>query len=202
MGKNNYIWIFGENHGATTNNNSYFFWKHAVNIKDDIDKYIIFKKNEKTLDTYKKLSKYEKKFVIWKNSKKHFKLYLKADMFFVTLSYKDITPNRMLFREFGVRIKKPVVYLRHGTTGMKRTYYTGKSYWNNMFRFLSYNTKEPEHLAKYNDFKPYQIFSNDFHPRYGEFTRKDEKCEKKNQILWFLTWREYFGKNSQTKIFT
>ena len=37
MGKNNYIWIFGENHGATTNNNSYFFWKHAVNIKDDID---------------------------------------------------------------------------------------------------------------------------------------------------------------------
>ena len=38
----NYIWIFGENHGSTANNNSYFFWKHVVNFRDEIDKYIVF----------------------------------------------------------------------------------------------------------------------------------------------------------------
>ena len=38
---NNYIWIFGENQGLTANNNSYYLWKYAVNIKDDIEKYTL-----------------------------------------------------------------------------------------------------------------------------------------------------------------
>ena len=198
---NNYIWIFGENHGNTTNNNSYYFWKKIVNIKDDIDKDIIFNKNDNTLKTYDSLSQYEKKFVIWKNSHKHFKLFSDADMFFVTLSYKDITPNKLYFKEIKYTIKKPVIYLRHGTTGMKRTYYKGNSYWNNLFRFLTYNPDEVDYLIKNNNFSRYQIYQAEFHPRYGEFIRRDEYFTDKKQILWFLTWREYFDVNSETASF-
>lgn len=200
--KNNYIWIFGENHGSTADNNSYLFWKQAVNVKDDIDKYIVFDKNEKTEAAFGAMSSYEKKFVIWKNSRKHHKLYNDADMFFVTLSYKDITPTKLYFKSVKETVKKPVIYLRHGTTGMKRTYYKGDTYWNNMFRFLAYNPEEIDYLMQYNDFKRYQIFYAKYHPRYGEFLRKDEEYADKNQILWFITWREYFEQKTETRIFT
>lgn len=198
---NNFIWIFGENHGSTTSNNSYFFWKHIVNIKDGIDKFIIFEKNDETQNTYNNLSDYEKKFVIWKNSRKHFKKYFDADMFFVSLSYKDIIPDKFLFKDIKYKITKPVVYLRHGTAGMKSTNYEGKSYWNNMFRFLSYNPSEVEELIQKNNFQRHQILSGDFLPRYGEFVKKDQEFTNKNQILWFITWREYFELKTETKLF-
>lgn len=198
---NNYIWIFGENHGTTANNNSYYFWKQVVNKKDGIDKYIVFEKNEKMQEVYNNFSKYEQKFVIWKNSYKHWKLYLNADMFFVTLSYKDITPTKLLFKETALKIKKPLVYLRHGTAGMKVTNYRGKSFWNNLFKFLSYNPEEPDLLTTVNNFESHQILYSEFHPRYGEFARRDEKITDKNQILWFITWREFLESNAETKIF-
>ena len=34
---NNYIWLFGENVGKTSENNSFYFWKHCVNFNDGID---------------------------------------------------------------------------------------------------------------------------------------------------------------------
>ena len=202
MDKNNYIWIFGENSASTANNNSYYFWKEVVNINDDIDKYILFEKNEKTQKAYANLTEYEKKFVIWKNTRKHFKLYSDADMFFVSLSYKDVVPDKILFAHFNFIVKRPVIYLRHGTTGMKRTYYTGDYYWNNMFRFLSYNPEETDYMVKYNNFRRYQLHYEEYLPRYGQLVKKDECLTDKNQILWFLTWREYFGKNIETKLFT
>ena len=78
--KNNYIWLFGENVGQTSNNNSFYFWKHIVNKKkDNINKYIILEKNKANKETYNKLSEKEKKSVIWRNSLKHFIMFFKAD---------------------------------------------------------------------------------------------------------------------------
>ena len=196
-----YIWIFGENHGATADNNSFYFWQYVVNIEDDIEKYIVLEKNQDTLKVYKRLSVHEKSFVLWRNSKKHYQKYFDADMFFVTLSYKDILPEKFLFKNTNLTIKKPVVYLQHGTLGLKKIGYTGRSYWNNMFRFFIYNQDMLTVFAEENDFKPYQLYYAKFHPRYGEFLRKDEQIKDKNQILWFLTWREYFGDNFQTRLF-
>ena len=61
---NNYIWIFGENQGLTADNNSYYLWKYAVNIKDDIEKYFVLDKTESNKKIYNTLSKYEKKFIL------------------------------------------------------------------------------------------------------------------------------------------
>ena len=89
--KNNYIWLFGENLGKTANNNSFYFCKNIVNKKkDNINKYIILEKNKNNKEIYEKLNEREKKSVVWRNSLKHFILFFKADMYFVTLSYRDI----------------------------------------------------------------------------------------------------------------
>ena len=95
--KNNYIWLFGENLGKTANNNSFYFWKHIINKKkDNINKYIILEKNSLNKKVYETLNKREKESVVWKNSLKHFILFFLADMYFVTLSYKDIRPEQFM----------------------------------------------------------------------------------------------------------
>ena len=195
--KDNYIWIFGENKGLTANNNSYYFWKCVVNVKDDIDKYIVFDKNESTSAIYDSLSDYEKKFVVWKDSPQHIDLYYDADLFFVTLSYRDVVPTTCLdVNNFSIR--RSIIYIGHGTTGIKKIEYHGTSYWNKMFRFLTYN---PQELIDNNNFADYQILYAPYQPRYAELVRKDEKTDK-NQILWFITWREYFEFESERDAFS
>lgn len=201
MSSDNFIWIFGENLGSTANNNSFYFWRHVVNIKDKIDKYIVFEKNDSTKEVYNTLSSHEKKFVLWKNSRKHYKTYFDADMFFVTLSYKDITPDKLFIKTMEMQIKKPLIYLQHGTIGMKEVFYNGNDYWNNIFRFFIYTDDEFDYMTTRNKFRDYQLYNAKFHPRYGELLRKDERYQNKNQILWFITWREYFGRNAQTEMF-
>ena len=125
---NNYIWLFGENLGKTADNNSFYLWKKVVNINDDVEKYIIFERNKNTLETYVNLTEYEKKYVLWRNSYKHFKKFFDADLFIVTLSYKDVFPDKILFQKLNLKNKKPIFYLGHGHTGIKTIGYKGDSY--------------------------------------------------------------------------
>ncbi len=200
----NYIWLFGENLGNTANNNSFYFWKRALNSQDDIDKYFIMSKNDDNMKVYSKLSDREKKFVVWKNSLHHFDLYYKADMFFVTLSYKDILPNKLLWKKLNFLITKPLIYLQHGTLGIKAIGYKGDAYNNNMFRFVYYNKSIKETFMESNQFRDYQMYYGIYPPRYQELVKRHleysaQKTDGKN-ILWFPTWREYFGKNYKTEI--
>ena len=119
--KNNYIWLFGENLGKTANNNSFYFWKHIINKKkDNINKYIILEKNSLNKKVYETLNKREKESVVWKNSLKHFILFFLADMYFVTLSYKDIRPEQFMGKKYEFQISRPVIYLQHGITAIKK----------------------------------------------------------------------------------
>ena len=94
MNKDKYIWLIGENLGSTHNNNSFYFWRDVVNIKDEIDKYLVLEDTKENRNFVKKLDNEEKEYIVWKNSIKHFKLYFLADMFFVTLSYRDVRPEK------------------------------------------------------------------------------------------------------------
>lgn len=188
---NKYIWVFAENGGKTANNNSFYFWKHVVGIDDDIQKYFVLEKNETTKKIYCSLNKREKRFIVWKNSRKHFQIYNNADLLFATLSYRDVMPDKMLGRAFKAAFNKPLVYLQHGTLAMKKLNYDGHSYGNNMFRFCIYNEKIIEQFKAEHGFRDYQIYKMEYHPRYKELFRRDISITNKNQILWFLTWREY-----------
>ena len=203
----NYIWLFGENLGKTANNNSYYFWKQINNIEDGIDKYIVLEKNKKNKEVYKKLTSNEQERVLWKNSYRHIKYYKNADMLFVTLSYQDVKPDKFIKKFKNVGVSAPTVYLQHGTTGMKKLGYKGNSYWNSMFRFIYYNPNMKNIFISENDFRKYQLKYGVYHPRYVEMIKRYEeyKLEKKanneKSILWFITWREYFGNNEETKEF-
>ncbi len=202
--KKNFIWLFGENLGSTANNNSFYFWKQSVSKKDDIDKYLVLSKNQSNLSVYNSLSSYEKKFVLWKNSAKHFEIYYMADMFFASLSYKDILPDKILGKSLNFLITKPLIYLQHGTLGIKAIGYKGDAYNNNMFRFVYYNKNIKDTFKEKNQFRDYQLYYGIYPPRYMELVKrhfeysKEKKSEK--NILWFPTWREYFGKNYKTEI--
>ena len=202
--KKNFIWLFGENLGSTANNNSFYFWKKSVSKKDDIDKYFVMSKNQNNLSIYDTLTSDEKKFVIWKNSKKHFEIYHFADLFFVSLSYKDILPDKILGKNLNFLITKPLIYLQHGTLGIKSIGYQGDAYNNNMFRFIYYNKNIKDTFKEKNNFRDYQLYYGIYPPRYMELVKRhkeysEAKTEGKN-ILWFPTWRDYFGQNYQTEI--
>jgi len=201
---NKYVWLLGENLGQTTNNNSYYFWDHIISKpEDEIDKYLILEKNKKNKEFVKQLSNDKKKYVIWRNSLKHWKFYRLSDMLLVSLSYKDVLPTKLLWKNVKMAIKRPVIYLQHGTLGMKRLGYTGKSYDNNMFKFVLYNKKIINQFSKDNKFRDYQLYYGEFHPRYKELVKKFQQYQREEnlqrQILWFMTWREYFGENKETK---
>ncbi|MBQ8766510.1 MAG: CDP-glycerol glycerophosphotransferase family protein [Clostridia bacterium] len=202
--RKNFIWLFGENVGSTANNNSFYFWKQSVLKKDDIDKYFVMNKNPGNLSVYNTLSPFEKKFVLWKNSSKHFEYYYKADMFFVSLSYKDILPDKLLWKNLNYLITKPLIYLQHGTLGIKAIGYKGDAYNNNMFRFVYYNKDIKDTFKEKNQFRDYQLYYGIYPPRYKELVKRHKEYSKSKDdgksILWFPTWREYFGKNYKTEI--
>lgn len=197
--RNNYIWLFGENVGKTSENNSFYFWKYCVNLNDGIDKYFIMEKNATNIARFSSLSHKEKKWIVWKNTIKHFRLFFTADLFFVTLSYRDVRPEHLAFREFKFMLETPVIYLQHGTIAIKKLDYEGKGYNNNFLRFVYYNPCIKNTLKEVNDFRDYQLYYGKYHPRYMELLKRNDvyvhehEKEKKagKKILWFLTWREY-----------
>lgn len=197
---NRFIWLIGENLGETTNNNSFHFWKQIAEYDDNIDKYYILNKTPKNQKIYSEMNPSLRKWIIWKNSLKHFQLYFKADMFFVTLSYRDVRPEKLAWKKLNFPTTTPIIYLQHGTLAIKKIGYNGKSYNNNLFRFLYYNPHIKENIINQNNFKDYQLYYGEYPPRYIELVKRAEKPHEKKKILWFLTWREYLGKNHSTKI--
>lgn len=195
----NNIWLFGENESRTMNNNSFYFWKKVCNINDQIQKYYIAEKNKQNKELYKTLKESEKRLIIWKNSFKHWKYFYKSTMNLVSLSYKDITPSKLLFFKTKIGVKKPVIYLQHGTLAIKKLGYRGNGYNNNFFRFFIYNEHIIPSMIKENDFKPYQLYYAMYHPRYMELVKRSKQKPKNKQILYFLTWREYLGDNKETE---
>lgn len=196
-----YIWLIGENLGKTSNNNAYYFWRGIVEIKDDIDKYLVLEKNSENIRVYNSLPENCRQYIVWRDTVNHLQLYTSADIYFVAQSYRDIRPENVLGKKFDLSTQKPIIYLQHGTLAMKVLSYNGRSYNNNFFRFVYYNKYVKEAFEETNDFKPYQMYYGEYQPRYIELVRRFKRYKSENKrILWFLTWREYMGNNLQTRI--
>ena len=152
------IWLFGENESKTMNNNSYYFWKKVCNIDDEIDKYFVVIKNKRNKEIIDSLDAKLREKVVYKNSLRHWKLYIKSTMQIVSLSYKDVIPDKFLFKSITMGVKKAIIYLQHGTLGIKKIGYRGNGYNNNFFRFFIYNEKIIKNMMEENDFKRYQLY--------------------------------------------
>ena len=198
-----FIWLFGENRGRTADNNSFYFWKNAIKIEDNIKKYFVMESSTKNKRIYDGLSDEEKKGIVWKNSKRHFSIFFHADMFFITRGRRDISPDRLMLAKIDLFPHRPVIRLGHGNLAIKKVGYTGKAYGNNMFRCVYYNPTIKDTLVRENDFEPYQLYYSEYLPRYQELCLRELNKQEHTgtNILWFITWREYFGHNVQTEDF-
>lgn len=187
-----YTWLFSENLSKTKNNNSWYFFEHIAETasNDNIDAYFILVRSKENVAALRGIDRSLRRRIIWRNSLRHHVLYWKADMFFVTLSYKDVLPD--IYRGKHKNLQ-PVNYLQHGTCGIKKIDYTGGMYWNSLFKFMVYGPNEKNLLIQNNDFAEYQLKYSNAHPRYKELLRIDEENKEKDQILWFLTWRDYIS---------
>ncbi len=203
FGSCDYLWLCGENLGVTTNNNSFYFWEHIVDdaaSQDGIAIVYVLEKTPENIEFERRLPKERQPFVVWRNTERHRALYRKADLLIVTLSYRDVVPNYRNSPE-AMLTEAPVVYLQHGTSGLKKLGYDEHTYNNNLLRFVTYNRNIQPVLKKENGFQDYQMLYGVFHPRYQELVRRNgmpNKVEdsphstgKDKTILWFITWREY-----------
>ena len=199
-----YTWLFGENLGKTMNNNSYYLWRHIVNRHyEEVNAFYIAEKNKANLSQYNRLTPQEKRCFVWRNSIRHIRLFDSADLLFVSLSFRDVQPDRIGPKSYKPYLTAPLVYLQHGTLAMKRLDYTSNYADNCLLRFVYYNPTIPERLQSINGFKPYQLFDGIYHPRYCELAKKwiNRQPQEQKSILWFITWREYFGNNNETAMF-
>lgn len=91
-----------------------------------------------------------------------------------------------------MRLKKAFINLQTGVIGLKELDESGRSYSNNILRLLTYNNNIHEKLIIENDFKDYQLHYTKYQPKYGDLVRQNDMETDDNQILWFLSFREYF----------
>ncbi len=194
MSEDNYIWLYGENRAESACENAFNFWRYGLTKDDDVDKYFILKKNQKTLGVYETLSNTEKKYVIWHNSKKHKQIFENADMCFISDSFEDVCPTKGSFRNKKYPVNKPLIFLQKDTSSLFNTRFTGESQENNIFRFCVYDKDNLNILEQKNNFKDYQLRHVEFPLKFdSKFISKYQSENDKNLITWVVEWRYYEG---------
>ena len=196
------IWLFGENLGATANNNSFYMWRHIVGRHtNEVAPYLILEKTAANRKVVAKLGAQERRYIVWRHSLTHVLLYLGAEFSFVTLSFRDVQPECVKFcgitMNFKPQARCSLVYLQHGVSGIKALGYGPTYAGGTMLRFVYYNPHICKDFINVNKFRPYQLFHGIYFPRYQELLRrvKAAGAHEGKRVLWFLTWREYMGKN-------
>ena len=192
MNDNNYIWIFGENRAESACENSFNFWKYCLSQDDGIDGYLVLKKNEHTSKVYDSLSKKERDYVLWHNSKAHKKVFDNADMCYISDSFEDVCPTKGRFRPKKYPIEKPLIFLQKDTNSIFNSRFTGESQNNNIFRFCVYDKENLEIFKQKNNFKDYQLRYVKFPLKFdSDFISQDESAAEKNLLIWAVEWRYY-----------
>ncbi len=196
------IWLFGENLGNTANNNSFYMWRHVVNRHAGaVSPFLILEKTAANRGLVAGFSRLERGYVVWRNSPSHAWLYLKAEFSFVSLSFRDVLPDCVKLwgfpKSFKPQQRCSLVYLDHGTLGIKALGYGPGYASGTLLRFVDYNPRSANFLQEVNRLRPYQVLYGVYPPRYQELVGKANVSAQGTgrRVLWFLTWREYMGKN-------
>lgn len=196
------VWLFGENLGNTANNNSFYMWRHVVNRHTDVvSPFLILEKTAANREAVAGFGKLERAHVVWRNSPSHAWLYLKAEFSFVSLSFRDVLPDCVKLwgfpKSFKPQQRCSLVYLDHGTLGIKALGYGPGYASGTLLRFVDYNPRSANFLQEVNRLRPYQVLYGVYPPRYQELVGKANVSAQGTgrRVLWFLTWREYMGKN-------
>jgi len=191
MSKDNYIWIYGENRAESACENAFNFWRYGLTKDDSVDKYFILKKNKYTLEVYESLSKIEKEFILWHNSKKHKKIFEDADMCFISDSFEDVCPTKGTFRKKIYPIDKPLIFLQKDSNSLFNTRFTGESQNNNIFRFCVYDKNNMNIFKEKNNFRDYQLRYVKFPLKFDSKFIEEDESTPKDSLVFVVEWRYY-----------
>lgn len=175
------IFLIGEQEGKNLGNNGFYFWKNALK---KVEAYFVIHPQSQNHPILDDLTEMEKEHLIIMDSRKHLEVFNQASMLFVTLSFKDVMPSTVRLEE----INQPLIYLQHGTLGIKKIYYTESSYYSHIHKFLYYNKSVSDQLIESN-FEDYQLKYCPAQPRYEGLLNKNVETLE-NSILFFFTWRD------------
>ena len=198
------IWLFSENCSKTMSNNGYYFWRYVVNHSKSVEAYFVIESNAKERSHFEQLNSNEKRHVVEKNSLMHHLLFLLSDLNFCSLSYTDVLPDHIFFKKLHLIHHAPLVYVGHGVTGFKMMGYKSNYANNCLYRYLTYNSDKQIQKGISVNFKDYQCLHGGAQPRYQELVQRQIRYGfRKNieNILWFLTWREFTVGSISQRIF-
>lgn len=185
------LWLFGENRGQTMDNNSWHTFKR-VRLREDalgVQGFFVLESTPEHRSRVARLSTRLREGIIWRDSRKHQRMYDRADRFFITLSFGDIEPPSTAGRSERL---VPLVHLQHGTIGIKQVGYRGDYYRGTIDAFCVYTDEEVDLLQHHNGFRHEQMLRLEHPPRYGELLRVQHRFPvREGRALWFLTWRDY-----------
>lgn len=185
------VWLFGENRGQTMDNNSWHTFTRVRQRENTIgvDAYFVLESTPEYRSRVTRLPAYLREGILWRDSRKHVRLFDRADRFFLTLSFGDVEPPSVA----GSSTRRvPLVHLQHGTIGIKQVGYRGDYYRGTIEAFCVYTDEEVTLLQHHNGFHPDQMFRLEYPPRYGELLQVQRRHPvRSGRALWFLTWRDY-----------
>lgn len=177
------IWFIGENLAEVAQDNGIAFFKYLYHNKNEQSFYYISVKDNKNGDV---LEKYNKN-VIQYDSFKHYVYYHLSEFLIVSHGIRDVVPtfvhNKMS------RNEKPVIYLQHGITAMKKLKFNRKSYNGMIKKFIVCSESEKEIFVKQMGFSPEQVCVTGF----SRFDTLEDKSslKKQKEIVIMPTWREW-----------
>lgn len=177
------IWFIGENLAEVAQDNGIAFFKYLYHNKNDQSFYYISVEDNKNGDV---LENYNKN-VIRYDSFKHYVYYHLSELLIVSHGIRDVAPtfvhNKMS------RNEKPVIYLQHGITAMKKLKFNRKSYNGMIKKFIVCSESEKEIFVKQMGFSPEQVCVTGF-SRYDTLEDKSH-LKKQKEIVIMPTWREW-----------
>ncbi len=184
------VWLIGEEMGTMAQDNGYAFFQYCIEEKKREHAYFVSQKKNPDLSRVYA----DKKFIVPYGSVRHIMLHFVCEYYIVAHGIKDVMPP--CFHDEIKNNKKPVIYLQHGITGMKRIKFKGDYYNNMLRRFIVASEQEKQICLRYMHFREEQI-------AVTGFARFDGLCDlsgetQGREILVMPTWRDWTVDSRQT----
>lgn len=178
------VWLIGENYGLSARDNGLAFFEYCMKHKSDLDAevYFVTKMENKDIES---LELYMKNVLIY-DSLEHIYYDEISEFYIVSHGVRDVMPS-LYHNKMGV-YHKPIIYLQHGITAMKKVGICNESYGRSIRKFIVSSEQEKNLLVENHQFWEDEI-ANTGLARYDKLSTEKIAAGK---YIWIMpTWRDW-----------